>query len=61
MLEKFRMGKLESTKYAMLVKWILVGNKCLWAFFEFHKGHRLHTMIKKLLHGWQIITKKDIT
>jgi len=55
------MGKLESTKYAMLVKWILVGDKCLWAFFEFHKGHRLHTMIKKLLHGWQIITKKDIT
>jgi len=42
-------------KTHMLVKWTLVGNKCLWDFFEFHKGHRLHIMIKKLLHAWQII------
>lgn len=47
-------------KTHMLVKWTLVGNKCLWDFFEFHKGHRLHIMIKKLLHAWQIITEKDI-
>jgi hypothetical protein len=45
----------------MVAKWILVGNRCSWEFFEFHKGHKPFSMIKELMDGGQtIIEEEDI-
>jgi hypothetical protein len=59
LLEKHRMDKLESTKNFMATKWTLVGDRCSKEFFEFHKGHRLCTIINELLHGGQTFIEND--
>jgi hypothetical protein len=57
LLEKARMDKLESTKNAMVTKWILAGDRCFQKFFEFHKVHRPFIMIEELLDGGRIINR----
>jgi hypothetical protein len=52
LLEKTRMDKLESTKNAMVAKWILVGNRCFQEFLEFHKVHRPFIYDQKVVKWW---------
>jgi hypothetical protein len=43
----------------MATKWISIKDRCFQEIFEFHKSLKPFTMIKELMDGGQIITKKE--